>query len=705
MLFVGSLAFNAASTQDRWPGPMDLVRRYPWLILMLLAPVAVIGLWPASRPGRSTAQVPVDTFRLPARHPNFTGRASALRRLRAALTSGGTASVHALHGMGGVGKTQMSIEYAYRHQDRYRFIGFIDAERPEILMSQFVAMAGELGINELQPDRVVGAVYRLLAQRGRWLLIFDNGEEPADLVRFLPSGRAARTGHVIVTTRRAGWRARGSTVDVDLFDRAESVDLLVQRVPGLTDALADRIAELLGDLPLALEQAAAFLERTATPPEEYVRLLALRLDQMLGHGTVADRPGVVVGRLWEMNLQQLNRTRPAAVDLLELCALLAPEPIPTELFSRHPTLLDEPVRSACLDPVEWSAVLGDMVGLSLARRNGHRLVVHRLVQAAVRSGLTPERRQAAQHTLCDLLLAALPADVESGPSRWPAWQVNLPHVITVAGAAPPSASVATLVNLAARYLRTIGDPISALPMAEQARTVAEAVHGADDAAFGSALMTLARIHRDMGRPTFALPLAQRTLAIYETQLGRDHADLGGVLKVLAWVLDDLGRPAEALPFAERALAIDETAVGPSHPYVGGALNILARVNRELGRHAEAVEQAERALRIYESGYGHDHPYVGVVMTILARLHDDLGEPARGLPLAARAVHIHETAYGPDHPDVGCALTALARLHCQLGQATIARGLAQRALTILETRRGPDHQETVDARQALLLAGS
>ncbi|MFF0152727.1 FxSxx-COOH system tetratricopeptide repeat protein [Micromonospora sp. NPDC005203] len=705
VLFVGSLAFNAASTQERWPGPLDLVRRYPWLILLLLAPVAVIGLWPSSRHGRSADQIVVDSFRLPARHPNFTGRSSALRRLRSALTSGGTASIHALHGMGGVGKTQTSIEYAYRYQDRYRFVAFIDAERAEILMSQFVAMAGELGLSGVQPDQAVGAVYRLLAQRGRWLLIFDNAEDPEDLLRFMPSGRATRTGHVIVTTRRAGWRAFGSSIDVDLFERAESIDLLVSRVPSLSEAHADRIAELLGDLPLALEQSAAYLERTATPPEEYVDLLTLRMDQMLGHGTVADRPGVVVGTLWELNLRQLQRVRPAAVRLLELCALLAPEPIPTDLFSRHPTLLDEPLRSACPDPVEWNTVVGDLVGLSLARRNGSRLVFHRLVQAAVRSGLTSDRRDATYRTLCDLLLAALPADVESGPSRWPGWQVNLPHVITVVGAARESAGVGELLNLAARYLRTIGDPDSALPLAERARAVTEALYGPNHAAVGSALMTLARIQRDQGQPTIALPLAQRALAIFETEPRRDNPELGGVLKVLGWVLNDLGRPAEARPFAERALAIDETTLGRSHPYVGGDLNILARVNRELGHHREAIEQADRGLRIYEAAYGKDHPYVGVVLTILARLHDDLGEPARGVPLAARAVHIHESAQGRNHPDVGCALTVLACLHCSLGQMTTARGLAQRALTILEARRGPDHRETVDARQALALADS
>ena len=382
VLFVGSLAFNAASGQSRWPGPLDFVRTHPWVVLLLLIPLALLGLWQA--PSRERASQPASaTYRLPPRNTNFTGRDAALRALRQRLTSANDVAVQVVHGLGGVGKTQLAIEYAYRHLSKYRFVAFLDAEHPDLIASQFASLARELGLAEIGAEQLIPRVYGKLVDRRPWLIIFDNGEKPGDLAHALPSGELANNGHVIVTTRVSGWSSKAGVIDLEVFTRQESVELLTRRVPGI--AVADQIAEQLGDLPLALEQAAGYMDYNHTAPQEYLALLTSRLEEMIARGELADRPSVVVATLWQLSVRRLE---PEAVHLLELCALLAPEPIPLNLFT--PETL-----AAAADPLTWDTTVGALAGLGLARRTDAHLVVHRLVQAAVRAAMSqgPHRVQ------------------------------------------------------------------------------------------------------------------------------------------------------------------------------------------------------------------------------------------------------------------------------------------------------------------------
>src|SRR3954464_2036750 len=282
---------------------------------------------PSGRPGFAGA--PPAVWKVPPRNPRFTGRDGMLVELRRRLRAGeATLTVQALYGLGGVGKTQLALEYAHRFAADYDLVWWIDADQPVLIPDQLAALAARL---DLPAGLTVAAtVDRLLAElrgRGRWLLVFDNAERPGDVAGYRPDG----AGHVLITSRAPGWGALGGRLEVDVLARAETIALLLARIPALGEELADELAAELGDLPLAAAQAAGYLEQTDLPPEDYLRRFRARRATLLARGDVVGYSGRL-DTAWALSLERLRNQDPAAVLLLELAAFLAPESIPLTLF-------------------------------------------------------------------------------------------------------------------------------------------------------------------------------------------------------------------------------------------------------------------------------------------------------------------------------------------------------------------------------------
>ncbi|NUT25904.1 MAG: tetratricopeptide repeat protein [Streptomyces sp.] len=611
---------------------------------------------PAAR-GSGSRRRPA-TYRLPPRNINFTGRDAALRELRQRLASGNDGAMQVVHGLGGVGKTQLAVEYAYLYRSHYRFVAFIDAEDPDLVASQFASLGRELGLAEVNSEQVIPRVYGTLLDLGPWLIIFDNGERPGPLVNALPSGDLGSNGHVIVTTRLRGWSSRSGVIDLDVFTRREAVELLARRVCGMTTEVADRIAERLGDLPLALEQAAGYMDYNDTAPEQYLALLTSRLEDMIALGELADRPTVVVATLWQLSVRRLQIEQPQAMRLLELCALLAPEPIPLELFSGSA----ETLIAAAADPVAWDTTVGALAGLGLARRGASSLVLHRLVQAAIRASIPDDVRTDARGRLCRALLSAVPHDIHGDPDARSRWQELLPHALVVTKDEPPTgcaADTAMLLRLASTFLLSIGHHSVALPLGERALAIDESLEQRE-AEIGFDLIVLAQIHRDRGALERARPMAERALILHESCLPADSPAIATDLATLARIRHLLGDHEAAVPLAERALRIDEAAYGPDDPYVSFDLIALASVHLDLDDHAVAVPLISRALRIREANYAPDHLYIGYALLLKARAVHALNDPTAA-NLAHRGALILNTRLGRTHPKTEDAFALANRL--------------------------------------------
>src|SRR5512144_82065 len=320
------------------------------------------------RPRFPTTLPPV--WQVPARNPNFTGRLAPLRELARGFAAAAAVTAHAVHGMGGVGKTQLAIEYAHTRAGDYDLVWWIDAERAAIIPDQFTALAVALGLpTPPDPDPVRAAVHEALRQIDRWLLVFDNADEVADLRAWLPGAPAGpgQVAHVLVTTRRGGYGGLGPVLDLDVMPPEEAVQLLGRRRPGLDPAADEQIAVELDGLRLALEQAAAYLDRSGLSAAEYLALWRAR-SRDLHHRGHPDHHRDTIATLWQLSLDRLREENPAAVQLLGIGAHLAPEPIPLDLFTTHPDRLPHPLAEAAADPLGFTDTVTAVVDYSLAKR-------------------------------------------------------------------------------------------------------------------------------------------------------------------------------------------------------------------------------------------------------------------------------------------------------------------------------------------------
>ncbi|HZD00630.1 MAG TPA: FxSxx-COOH system tetratricopeptide repeat protein [Actinomycetes bacterium] len=429
-----------------------------------------------------------------------------------------------LHGLGRVGKTQLAAEYAYRHASDYRIRWWIPAEQPAAIPGQLVALARQLGIPE-QADQTqtVAALLAELGRRDDWLLVFDNAEDPRDLNPYWPSTDAG--GRMLVTSRNPNWQPLAATLPVDVLPRADAVAFL-QRRADLDTEDADALAEALGDLPLALEQAAAYLQQTATPPGEYLDLLTTRTRELFALGRPATSEQTIA-TIWSVSLQRLRAETPTAEELLRLCAFLAPDDIPRSLLRDHPDALPESLATAIGDRLAFQQALAALGRYSLVAVTGDALRVHRLVQAVTRHQLAPTQERQWAAIALQLVSSTFPAS-HTETDAWPAYAQLLPHALVVAGHAEPRVSgwesIAWLLTEASLYLTQRGDYRQAQNFLEPVLTAAEAHLGADDPKTAWIVISLANVLRDQGDLQGARPLHERALAIREARLGPDHPD-------------------------------------------------------------------------------------------------------------------------------------------------------------------------------------
>jgi tetratricopeptide (TPR) repeat protein len=525
----------------------------------------------------------------------------------------------------------------------------------------------------------------------------------------------------------------GAVFDLDVLDPEAAVNLMSARVPSIDRAVAREIAAELGWLPLALEQAAAFIDLSEMSAADYLTLLKTRTADILGRGRIAAR-GDTVATVWSLSCERLEQQRPAALMLLDVCGYLAPEAIPLELFTNHTDLLSSPLAEAAADPLAFSETIAALVDYSLAKRTPSGLQLHRLVQAALRArhldasrpgletGGSGERLMEvladdsppglpALATVLRLLRAEVPETIYGAPEAWSRWAVLLPHVlaatkhvddVVVGSNQELAADIAMLLDRAAMYLQVHARLIEARPLAERALAIDEASYGPDHPEVATDLSTLALILWDLEDVAAARPLMERALAIENAAYGPSHPRVASRLSNLAMILRDLGDLRAAQPLMERALAIDEAAHGPDHPEVAIRLNNLAIILRDRGDPAAARPLAERARAIDETSYGPDHPKVALRLNNLALILRRMGDPARARPLAERALAIDETSYGPEHPKVATSRNNLALILKDLGDPTEARKLMERALAIDEVAYGPNHPKVATRRNNLAM---
>ncbi len=574
-------------------------------------------------------------FKAPARNANFTGRTEDLLNLRRHLVEGRPAVMLpiTLHGMGGIGKTQLALEYAHRFRADYDLVWWIAAEPVQFVDAALMDLGGRLGV-VTEGVKVEGAKMTLDALRsgavgGRWLLIYDNAEEPEALERLLPHGGP---GHVLITSRNREWPEQVHMLTVDVFHRTESVAHLQGRVEGLSTEHAAQVAEALGDLPIAVSAAGAWLAETGLPVAEYLRAVQ--------EGDAGRR---AVQATWDLSLQRLRERSLGAHRLLQVCSVLAPDIALDLLYSdklmsaiaaHDPTAAERDMRGTLVQSINRLALLK----LDVPAR---QVQVHRLLQEVVRERMTSSERKRLRHEVHLALAAFRPDGEPDDPVTWDRFRMIWRHLRVSGAETCVEESVRSLIVDRVRYLWRRGDLAEARLLGERVAQnwtdllaqvqspESPAITDVEPLALHRQLLrlrfTLANVLRDLADFVEALRVDEEVLAGQQELLGEGHAHTLMTKGSYAADLVALGRYADALPLAEATYEAWLERFGDSHPLTLRSANNLAAALRAVGGFTRATVIDEEVVERRRDVLGSLHPHT---LHSQAALGIDLRESGR-----------------------------------------------------------------------------
>ncbi|MPY56895.1 FxSxx-COOH system tetratricopeptide repeat protein [Streptomyces spongiae] len=636
----------------------------------------------------------------PVRNAAFTGRTELLETLRLRLAATGTATL--LHGMGGVGKTQLATEYAHRYRGNYDVVWWIEAEFGDLALRQYSELAPHLGIEERDSISATADAVRDGLRRGtkydRWLLVFDNATTPESIERLLVN---SPTGHVLITTRNEGWAQIGERVEVDVFSRVESVDHLRHRVSAISEEEADRVAEALGDLPLAVDQAAAWLNETGQDAAEYLELLRPQL-ATLRAVTDAETYPLQVGATWNISIQQLNS--PVARRLLQLCSHFGADPISFDLV--HGKEMGDALSE--LQPgSDGTALVSRAIqqlhryALAKVDRKSRHVQVHRLVQAAVRSSMSEAEQEDALRVVRNVLSGARPAegDVER-PANWSRYNTIWPHLKTPWTKYSLDNRIRRLMTEWLRYLRARGEYADAMSLADELLTIWQKEAGPNDRWTLHLRFEIANVLRFQGWYNRALEIDEDVYKRQREALGEDDAHTLMTAGGLTADLRAVGRVEEALEIDRKTYKRSVDELGDDHPRTLFAANNLAVSMRMAGHcfEAQSVDKDNCDLRALTLGA--KHPYTLLSQVNLGRDLRSCGEYEASAETLRSVYDKMIVEFGPESPPALEAAKALAITLRRLDKLTEAIELSQDVLDICRRRLGDASPETLVVRLGL-----
>lgn len=643
---------------------------------------------------------------LPPRNQNFTGRNELLDLLEQRLREGTTTVLpEAIHGMGGVGKTQLAIEYAYRHQSEYDIVWWIPSERPGQIGQSLVELAKRLGLVTTSEANIATPAVREALREGRpysrWLLIFDNADSPEQVRPYFPTGG---TGTILVTSRNRRWGLVGGALEVDVFTREESKELLRGSGPELAEEEADALAEALGDLPLALVQAAAWRAETGMPASEYLRLFESKRNELLETAPPPDYQ-LPVAAAWNVSLDHLETRSPGALRLLQLCSYFSPDPISRQILSGPGYNTDFPELDAALnDPMKLARAIREINRYSLARID-HRtnsIEMHRLVQHVLINRMSPEEQNRMREGAHALMASADPR-TPTNPESWPRYAELYTHVIASGAITSEQPWVRQLVMNIARYLYYWGDHDVSLDFSETAWNTWVDTFGEEDVQTLLMGRWLVFVYTMVGRYSDASTLVERLRADFERISSPDSEETLDIIQAEAAVRRIQGRFLDGAELDRVAYERAQRAFGEDDPASLNTAHNLGVSLRLTGAFREAVELDRRTWDLKLRVFGRDDQRSLVTENSVAIDVRESGDYVGALRLQETALEAFRDVFGNDNP----ATIGTAR---ELGIACRKAGLHPRALELaiesheaFTRRYGDTHPQSLATALPLAIA--
>ncbi|KUL75465.1 MULTISPECIES: FxSxx-COOH system tetratricopeptide repeat protein [unclassified Streptomyces] len=602
---------------------------------------------------------------LPSRNQAFTGRAALLERVAASMQGSeedghsDDPGVVSLIGMGGIGKTQLALEYAHRHAHDYGLVWWVGADQLAAVMASLTALASQLGLTAGQPSLLIRALWVELSARSDWLLVYDNLDDLGAMNDLLPPSG----GKLLITGRDPRIGRIGTRIDVPEFERDESISLLSRRCPTLSPEDADRVAAAVGDLPLSVEQVGCFLDETRLETSDYLRLLESQPTASgLDDRTVSAHPGLV--SVVATSRDRLMATAgPTAATLLDRLAFLAPEPIP---LGSDPAVAAPRFGVQLGDTATAALAVRKIVTLGLARHADNALQMHRLVHALLRARLPREEHEVTHHAAEELLATITLGDPDT-PETWPEYGMIVPHV------------------------RELLSSAASLPGPQL-----------DAEGFRALVLKVQRYLYFSGQSRSAVDICRITRESWTDRLGPDHPDTLHSGYNLASNLFELGEYAQAREVDQDVWHRRCSVLGMDHPDTIRSAHQLAADLCDLGDFAGARALDEEGWRHHRRLLGEDHPDTLQSAHYLGSDLYELGEREKARDINEDVWQRRRRVLGETHPDTLHSAHHLASDLCDLGELERARELELWVLGQRRERLGADHPDTLRSRHYLAI---
>jgi len=635
---------------------------------------------------------------VPQRNRNFTGREDLLEQLNGRLAEGVTAVLpEALHGMGGVGKSQIAIEHVYRRSRDYRLIWWIPSEQTNLIVQSLIELGEQMGLQAGADRSAVPAVLEALRvgePYSNWLLVFDNAENPQEVRQFFPNDGP---GRVLVTSRNSQWSSLANSLEVDVFAREESVALIKRRSPQIPEEAANRLADSLGDLPLAVEQAAVWLAETGMPVHQYLDLFETKYSELLQVDPPADYD-LPVAAAWNVSLDRLREDHPAALQLLQVCAYFAPEPVDWDFFSAIRGVSAPPaLRAALDDPIRLARAVREIGRYALARIDHRKstIQVHRLVQRVLIEQMNSAERAEMRHCAHQILAHADPRNPQRS-SDWPRYSALLPHVRASGMVECEDPWVRELVLNEARFLLARSDYTAALEAAEEAAGAWRRLLGDEHEHVISADQVRAQALRWLARYTEAYELQSELVDRCRQVLGERDEATQRALSALAVLLRLRGDFYRAREMDQKVYEVTLREQGPDDPGTLLAAHNYAVSLRLAGNFDEAYRLHEDTYQRRVEVMGDDH------LQTLNTLHSvyidlqELGQNRAALEGQEALWNRTLQLLGEEHSLTIWVVRELSVARRKCGDHRGALELSTKALDLLRRKRGEKSLDTLRA---------
>ena len=655
--------------------------------------IARLEYWAPGVTGRAVS--------LPPRPTMLAGREDLLAGLhtRMSVGDGASPSIVALHGLAGAGKTSIATEYAYRQLVSTGVVWLFPAEEPTVLAAEFGRLAAQLGVGGLLEARdPVASVHGVMAASDApWLLIFDNAPDQESVWAFLPP---AGNGQVLITSQNALWPV-GQAMEVPVLGIEAAAGFLTARTSDPDEEVAAKLARELDGLPLALEQAGAYICASGSSLGGYLAEFRQRRRDLLARGEPTGY-GKTIATTWSLAFERLESTSPSAVGLLRLLACLAPEPVPLLLLLQ---LRDGsnggfgPDVSPTLTPLQGdSLAIGDAVAAlrrySLVTVVGDGLVLmHRLVQAVTLDHLPADHAAQWREAATVLIETAIPADT-SPPESWQVCTALLAHAQTAL------ANASDGMQRIANYLDRSGSYSAARDLQQRIADAYTRALGTDHPITIRTRVNLASMIAEAGDPAAARDQLADLLPTVERIFGPEHPNTLTTRNNLALWTEEAGDPGAARDQLAALLSIRKRARGAEHPDTLATRHNLATCTGEAGDSASARDQLAALLPVEERIRGAENPMTLTTRHNLAFWTGIAGDPAGARDQYATLLPIVEHVYGAEHPETLTTRANLASWIGKAGDSVTARDRYTVLIPVEERIWGAEHPATLAGRANL-----